>query len=249
MRTAFAISASFALAASGLAVSVAAQKPSSAISTAVSDAGRPAADTARDIHRKPAEIVAFAGVKPGDKVAEMMPGGGYYTRILAKTVGPKGHIYALVPTGFANRPGGLDALNALAAQYGNVTIVPTDLASFKLDTPVDVVWTTENYHDFHNGPTANIAGLNAAAFAALKPGGVYFIEDHAAAAGAGTTTTSTLHRIDPAAVISEVQAAGFKLDAQSTLLANPKDTHELGVRDPSIQGETDKLALRFKKPR
>jgi predicted methyltransferase len=249
VRLAFAFAASLAFATSGLAVSAAAQKASPAISAAVADVGRPAADTARDIHRKPAEIVAFAGVKPGDKVAEMMPGGGYYTRILAKTVGPKGHIYALVPTGFANRPGGLDALNALAAQYGNVTIVPTDLASFKLDTPVDVVWTTENYHDFHNGPTANIAGLNAAAFAALKPGGVYFIEDHAAAAGAGTTTTSTLHRIDPAAVISEAQAAGFKLDAQSTLLANPKDTHELGVRDPSIQGETDKLALRFKKPR
>jgi predicted methyltransferase len=229
-------------------VSAAAQTVSPAISAAVADTQRPAADIARDVHRKPAQIVAFAGVKPGDKVAELMPGGGYYTRILAKTVGPKGHIYALVPTGFANRPGGLDALNALAAQYGNVTVVPTDLANFKLDTPVDVVWTTENYHDFHNGPTANIPGLNAAAFAALKPGGVYFIEDHAAAAGAGTTTTSTLHRIDPAAVTSEVQAAGFKLDGQSTLLANPKDTHELGVRDPSIQGETDKLALRFKKP-
>nr|WP_207785927.1 class I SAM-dependent methyltransferase [Altererythrobacter segetis] len=248
MRLAFAFTASLALATSSLAVSAAAQNVSPAISAAVADTQRPAADTARDVHRKPAQIVAFAGVKPGDKVAELMPGGGYYTRILARTVGPKGHIYALVPTGFANRPGGLDALNALAAQYGNVTVVPTDLANFKLDTPVDVVWTTENYHDFHNGPTANIPGLNAAAFAALKPGGVYFIEDHAAAAGAGTTTTSTLHRIDPAAVTSEVQAAGFKLDAQSTLLANPKDTHELGVRDPSIQGETDKLALRFKKP-
>lgn len=249
MKYAFALAASLALATSGLAVAVSAQAPSAAIAAAVADPQRPATDTARDVHRKPAQIVAFAGVKPGDKVAEMMPGGGYYTRILAKTVGPKGHIYALVPTGFANRPGAMDALNALAAQYGNVTIVPTDLASFKLDTPVDVVWTTENYHDFHNGPTANIPGLNASAFAALKPGGAYFIEDHAAAAGAGTTTTSTLHRIDPAAVISEVQRAGFKLDAKSSLLANPKDTHELGVRDPSIQGETDKLALRFKKPR
>jgi predicted methyltransferase len=127
-------------------------------------------------------------------------------------------------------------------------VVPTDLAAFKLDTPVDVVWTTENYHDFHNGPTANIAGLNAAAFAALKPGGVYFIEDHAAAPGTGTTTTSTLHRIDPAAVISEAQAAGFTLGAQSKLLANPEDAHDKAVFDPTIRGETDKLALRFKKP-
>ena len=248
MKHAFAYAASLALATSGLAVSVWAQTPSSAVSAAVADAQRPAADTARDAARKPAQIVAFAGIMAGDKVAELMPGGGYYTRILAKTVGPKGHIYALVPTGFANRPGGLDALNALAAQYGNVTVVPADLASFKLDTPVDVVWTTENYHDFHNGPTANIAGLNAAAFAALKPGRIYFIEDHAAAAGTGVTATSTLHRIDPAAVVSEAQAAGFKLDARSDLLANPADAHDKPVFDPSIRGETDKLALRFKKP-
>ena len=248
MKHAFAYAASLALATSGLAVSAWAQTPSKAVSAAVADAQRPAADTARDAARKPAQIVAFAGIKAGDKVAELMPGGGYYTRILAKTVGPKGHIYALVPTGFANRPGGLDALNALAAQYGNVTVVPADLASFKLDTPVDVVWTTENYHDFHNGPTANIAGLNAAAFAALKPGGIYFIEDHAAAAGTGVTATSRLHRIDPAAVVSEAQAAGFKLDARSDLLANPADAHDKPVFDPSIRGETDKLALRFKKP-
>jgi len=248
MRHAFTFAASLAFATAGLAADALAQNPSRAASAAVADSQRPAADTARDAARKPAQIVAFAGVKSGDMVAELMPGGGYYTRILAKTVGPKGHIYALVPTGFANRPGGLDALNALAAQYGNVTIVPTDLASFRLDTPVDVVWTTENYHDFHNGPTANIPGLNAAAFAALKPGGVYFIEDHAAAAGSGVTATSTLHRIDPAAVISEAQAAGFKLEARSTLLANPADAHDKAVFDPAIRGETDKLALRFKKP-
>jgi predicted methyltransferase len=248
VRHAFALAASLALATSGLAAGAPAQNASSAISAAVADSLRPATDTARDVHRKPAEIVAFAGVKPGDKVAEMFPGGGYYTRILAKTVGPKGHVYALVPAGFANRPGALDAINALAKQYGNVTVMPADLSAFKLPEPVDLVWTTENYHDFHNGPTANVAGLNGAVFAALKPGGTYFVEDHAAAAGAPLTTTSTLHRIDPATAISEIEAAGFKLDAQSKALANPKDTKELGVRDPSIQGETEKFALRFKKP-
>jgi predicted methyltransferase len=249
VRHPFAFAASLALATAGLAVGASAQKPSAAITAAVADPARPATDTARDASRKPAEIVAFAGVKPGDKVAEMMPGGGYFTRILAKTVGPKGHIYALVPTGFANRPGGLDALNALAAQYGNVTVVATDLAAFKVPEPVDVVWTSENYHDFHNGPTANIAGLNKAAFDALKPGGVYYIEDHAAAAGSGVTATSTLHRIDPAAAISEVEAAGFKLDGQSKALANAGDAHDKPVFDPSVRGKTDKFALRFKKPR
>jgi predicted methyltransferase len=250
VRKAFAVAAALTLATSGLALGAAASaKESPAIAAAVADSARPAADTARDANRKPAEIVAFAGVKPDDKVAELMPGGGYFTRILAKTVGPKGHIYALVPTGFANRPGALDGLNALAKQYGNVTVVPTDLAAFKVPEPVDVVWTSENYHDFHNGPTANIPGLNAAAFAALKPGGVYYIEDHAAAAGADLSTTSTLHRIDPATAISEVEKAGFKLDGRSAALANPADPHTAGVRDPSVQGKTDKFALRFRKPR
>jgi predicted methyltransferase len=249
VRYAVSLAAALALATSGLAVGASAQQPSSAIAAAVADSARPATDTARDASRKPAEIVAFVGVKPGDKVAEMMPGGGYFTRILAKTVGPNGHVYALVPTGFANRPGALDGLNALARQYGNVTVVTTDLAEFKVPEPVDVVWTSENYHDFHNGPNANIAGLNAAAFAALKPGGVYYVEDHAAAAGSGTTATSTLHRIDPAAAISEVEAAGFKLDGRSTALANAGDVHDKPVFDPSVRGKTDKFALKFRKPR
>jgi predicted methyltransferase len=248
MRHALTFAAALALTSAGLAVSASAQDATAAITAAVADPMRPAADTARDANRKPAQILAFAGVKPGDTVVELMPGGGYFTRILAKTVGPKGHVYGVVPTGFANRPGAMDALNALAAQYPNVTITATDLSSFKVPQPADVVWTSENYHDFHNGPTANIAGLNAAAFAALKPGGVYYVEDHAAAKGAGVTTTSTLHRIDPAAAISEVEAAGFKLDGQSDLLANPADPHDKAVFDPSIRGKTDKFALRFKKP-
>jgi len=248
MRHAMTFAAAFALTTAGLAISAAAQDATAAITAAVADPMRPAADTARDANRKPAQILAFVGVKPGDTVVELMPGGGYFTRILAKTVGPKGHVYGVVPSGFANRPGAMDALNALAAQYPNVTITATDLSSFKVPQPADVVWTSENYHDFHNGPTANIPGLNAAAFAALKPGGVYYIEDHAAAKGAGVTTTSTLHRIDPAATISEVEAAGFKLDGQSDLLANPNDPHDKAVFDPSIRGKTDKFALRFKKP-
>jgi predicted methyltransferase len=225
-----------------------AQGSSDPIAAAVADPGRPAADTARDADRKPAQIVAFAGVKPGDKVAELIPGGGYYTRILAKAVGPKGHLYAIVPTIFSTRPGGLDGINAIAKDYGNVTVVVADMDKFSVPEPVDLVWTSENYHDLHNGPNANVAADNAAVFDALTPGGTYYVEDHAAAAGAGATVTSTLHRIEPAAAISEIEAAGFKLDGQSTLLADPADTHDKPVFDPSIRGKTDKFALRFKKP-
>ncbi len=222
--------------------------PGAAVTAAVADAQRPAADTARDPARKPAQIVAFAGVKPGDVVAELLPGGGYYTRILAGTVGPQGHVYAVVPAAFAQRPGGLDSLNALAQQYGNVTVVTADLAELSLPKPVDLVWTTENYHDLHNGPSANVAGVNAAVFQALKPGGIYFVEDHSAAPGTGTSATQTLHRIDPAAVKEEVTAVGFTFDAESSVLANPGDPKTVGVRDASVQGETEKFAIRFRKP-
>lgn len=249
MKYPLAFAAALALGTAGLAVGAYAQDATAAITAAVADPLRPAADTMRDAARKPAQVVAFAGVKPGDTVVELMPGGGYYTRILAKTVGAKGHVYSLVPTAFANRPGALDKLNELAGQYGNVSIVTTDLSNFTVPKPADVVWTTENYHDFHNGPNANIAGLDKSALNALKPGGVFYVEDHAAAKGAGTTVTSTLHRIDPAAAISEIEAAGFKLDAQSDLLANPSDTHDKAVFDPSIRGETDKFMLKFRKPR
>jgi predicted methyltransferase len=246
MRRITRIAAIVGLALGGTAVLAQAEIPQ-AIAAAVTDAARPDADKARDAARKPAEIVAFAGVRPGDKVAEFLPGGGYYTRILARAVGPEGHVYALVPAGFAQRPGGLDALNALAAQYGNVTVVATDLTNFTLPEPVDLAWTSENYHDMHNGPTPSFAGVNEATFRALKPGGIYFVEDHAAAAGAGTSVTSTLHRIEPAAAIEEVTAAGFALEAQSDVLANPGDPKTVGVRDPSVQGETEKFALRFRK--
>lgn len=213
------------------------------ITAAVISPARPEADVARDAARKPAEIVAFSGVQRGDVVAEIAPGGGYYTRILAQTVGPEGRVYALVPAFFANRPGGLDGINALAAQYPNVEVLVVEgYDSMVLPQPVDLVWTTENYHDLANG---NIAGANAAVFAALRPGGIYFVEDHSAP-GTGTSATSTLHRIDPAAVIEQVTAAGFVLEAESALLHNPADPHTANPRE--LGGFSDKFALRFRRP-
>ncbi len=225
----------------GSAAFAQAQEPSPAISSAVADTARPAADRARDALRKPAEIVAFAGVKPGDKIAEIAPGGGYYTRILSKAVGPQGKVYALMPAFFANRPGGLDAINALAEQYGNVEVVVIDYAATELPEPVDLVWTTENYHDLANG---DIATVNGWVFDALKPGGIYFVEDHSAP-GTGTSATNTLHRIDPEAVKQQVTAAGFTLEAESDLLHNPNDPHDVNPRE--AEPTSDKFALRFRK--
>lgn len=217
-----------------------------AIASAVADSRRPAADTARDAARKPAETLLFAGVKPGMTIAEVAPGGGYYTRLLAAAVGPTGKVYALMPAAFANRPGGLDGINAIAAAYPNVQVVVADYASLQLPTPADLAWTTENYHDLANGPEGTIPTFLAGIHKNLKPGGLFFIEDHSAP-GTGLSATRTLHRIDPAAVKSALAAAGFRLDAESNHMANPADNHTLSVQDPGIRGETDKFALRFKR--
>ena len=241
MRRITGVVAAIGLAAAGVPA-LAQSGASEAIAAAVASPKRPEADRARDPLRKPAEIVAFAGIEPGDVVAEIAPGGGYYTRVLAASVGEEGKVYALMPGFFANRPGGLDGINALAEQYGNVEVVVVDYAATKLPEPVDLVWTTENYHDMANG---DIGAVNAWAFAALKPGGIYFVEDHSAP-GTGLSATSTLNRIDPAAVIEQVTAAGFVLDAESDLLHNPDDPHDVSPRE--VQPTSDKFALRFRKP-
>ncbi|MFB0611605.1 class I SAM-dependent methyltransferase [Aurantiacibacter poecillastricola] len=213
------------------------------IMAAVVSPARPAEDVARDEARKPEQIVAFSGVQRGDVVAEIAPGGGYYTRILAQTVAEEGTVYALMPAFFANRPGGLDTINAIAEQYGNVEVVVVEgYDAINLPQQVDLVWTTENYHDLANN---DIAPINAEVNRILKPGGIYFVEDHAAP-GTGTSATSTLHRIDPATVREQVIAAGFTLEAESDVLRNPADPHDVSPGD--FDGVSDKFAYRFRKP-
>lgn len=244
MKRALAISIAAALLASGSIAHADHHAGSAeAIAAAVADSRRPANDTARDAERKPAETVAFAGVRPGMTIAEIAPGGGYYTRLLAAAVGPQGKVYALVPSFFASRPGGLDGINAIAAQYGNVEVVVVQgYDTLSLPQPVDLVWTTENYHDLANG---NIATVNAAMLNVLKPGGIYFVEDHEAP-GTGLSATSTLHRIDPMAVIGQVTSAGFVLEATSDHLDNPNDAHTANPRE--VEPTSDKFALRFRRP-
>ncbi len=237
-----------ALSAAFFAAPACAQSVPPAVAAAVSDKGRPEADTKRDADRKPAQSVAFAGVKPGDTVLELLAFGGYYTRILAKTVGAKGHVYATMPdTLLASRPAMGDALKAIAADpaYGNVTMLPEPNATPSAPVPVDVVWTSDNYHDLHNpGPFgADLAGVNKAVFAALKPGGTYIVIDHASAPGSGLTQTGTLHRIDPEVVKKEVTAAGFTFVAASDVLHRANEDFTAKASDADEQ-----FTFKFRKP-
>jgi predicted methyltransferase len=244
-----------ALLGSAGAAGAAAGKVPAYIAAAVADAGRPAEDKQRDENRKPGETLAFAGIKPGEKVAELVPSRGYFTRILSKAVGPKGHVYALSPPRRANAaadsPDPAAATTALAADpaYSNLSVQVAPLAKIAPPEPVDVVFTAQNYHDVHNVPDVDMLAFNKSIFDALKPGGSYVIIDHTAAAGSGARDTSTLHRIDPEIVKQEVTAAGFKLAGESKVLANPADDHTLKVFDPAIRGKTDQFVLKFTKPK
>ena len=226
---------------------IAGARTSPAIMAAVADPTRPDADRARDANRKPAEVLAFAGVRPGMVVAELGSGGGYYTRLLAKAVGPRGKVYAIVTAAQVARPNGLAALSAITAAYPNVSIVNVaDYAHLTLPVKADLFWTTENYHDFHNGPTANIAAMDHAVYDALKLGGIFYVEDHSAAPGAGLAVTSTVHRMDEDVAKQELMAAGFKLAAEGDLLRNPSD-NRAGSNSESGHFATDRFMLRMKK--
>ncbi len=220
---------------------------------ATTPGSRPAADIAADAHRHPSQVTAFASVKPGYTVIEMIPGGGYYTRLLSAAVGPTGKVFAVVPSEVAKmKPEAVTSERALAAEpgYGNVTVVVEGLGAITDQGPADVVWTTQNYHDLHNEhvPAGTALAVDKAVVAALKPGGVYLVEDHVAAAGAGAGVASTLHRIEPAFARAEIEQAGLRFDGSSTVVANPADPHTVIVFDPSIRGRTDQFVFRFRKP-
>jgi predicted methyltransferase len=224
------------------------------ITAAVADGNRPDTDKQRDANRKPVDTLAFLGVKPGEKVGELIPGGGYFTRLLSKAVGPKGHVYALVPERPANAPADMPDLaarvKAIAADpnYSNVSVVVAPLGTLAPPEAVDLVFTAQNYHDLHNFPV-DVVAFNKSIFKSLKPGGLYVVLDHSAEPGSGLRDTNTLHRIDPNVVKQEVTAAGFQFVGSSDILANSADTRTGKVFDPAIRGKTDQFILKFRKPK
>lgn len=213
-----------------------------------------AADLAKDAKRKGPEIVAFARVKPGQKVVDLIPGGGYFTRLFSLSVGPTGRVYAIWPNEYdkESHPDS-DVMRKMAASapFTNVKVITQPAAAFSAPEPVDLVFTSQNYHDYPDkfmGPT-DPALLNKAVFRALKPGGLYVIIDHRAGSGTSLTKTESLHRIDVETVKSQVKAAGFVLDGESKLLANPNDRLDVIVFAPAVRGNTDQFILRFRKPK
>jgi len=234
-------------------IGAAAQQIPDYVVKAVADPNRPQADTSRDFRRATAESMAFATVKPGDKVLDIDPGSGFASRIFSKIVGDQGHIYALVsPDNLKARPEAYETLKKTAANPaygGNITVKVQSLNDFSLPEPVDVAWIVHDYHPKKfAGATTDTLKMNKAVFAALRKGGVYYISDHSGAKGTGASQAEKLNRIEPALVRAEAEAAGFVFDGESAALANPKDNHTLHTRDKAIVGFTDQFMYRFRKP-
>jgi len=221
------------------------------IKAAIADPARPADEVARDADRKPAEMLVFAKIKPGAKVMDLIPGGGYFTRLFAKAVGTQGWVYAYQPSDLdAFAKGKPPKIIATVAAYSNASVIHAPVNNLTAPELLDVVWTAQNYHDLKDDffKPADTALVNKAVFNALKPGGLYIVLDHSADNGSGIRDTNTLHRIDPAVVKQEVVAAGFEFVGESKVLRNPADPKTANVFDKSIRGHTDQFIYKFRKP-
>ncbi len=218
---------------------------SAAVRKAIENPARSAEHKARDANRKPAEVLALSGVKPGDKVVEFASFGQYFTTLLSDVVGPNGAVYMYDLPYTEKRAG--DASRAFVAAHPNAKYEIIDYNKVELPQNVDSVWNVLYYHDL---PLNDIdtATLNAKIFKALKPGGTFFVIDHNARPGSGMEDTKKLHRIDPAVIRAEVAKAGFQLAQESKLLAHPADDHSKGPFDPSLRGLTDQTIFVFRKP-
>ncbi len=208
---------------------------------------RPAEDKARDEARKPIETIQFLGIKPGMKVMDVIAAGGWFTEVLSAAVGPSGKVYSQNPDFFVNRQGFVEAEKERNDRLGNVMAVHGEIPSAGLNGQLDAAITAMNLHDIYNGQGGEQAavGFVKGVYDALKPGGVFGVIDHRGIAG---QDNAQFHRIQLEQAKDVLTKAGFKIEAESSILANPADDHTKGVRDPSVRGHTDQFLLRARKP-
>jgi predicted methyltransferase len=225
------------------------------IGGAIAEDDRSDDDRKLDPGRKPGEVLAFFKVAPGQKIGELFAGTGYTTELIARTLGESGKLWAQnskeIMDMFARKP--------LTERFAKPALKNTVLVEQPPETPfppdvkdLDAVICVLNYHDFV-GLNVDRAKMNAAVFAALKPGGIYGIVDHSGAAGSGVRDVKTLHRIDEEVVKQEITAAGFKLDGESNVLRNPDDKRDWNpspkaATEAGKRGTSDRFVLRFVKP-
>jgi predicted methyltransferase len=243
-----------------MAVPAAAKAPARGaadVAAGVAAPGRPKAATDLDEVRKPAEVLRFMGLKKGDRVLDYFTGTGYYADIIAKAVGPAGHVVGWNSAGFGRNERVVNALKDIKARNPNTAFYssPTTAIAFAPNS-FDFALLHLVYHDAYwesaqfGLPRIDPNTVVQAIWSAVKPGGTVAVIDHVATAGGDTReVVEKLHRIDPATVRADFERAGFVLEEQSDLLRVPADDRSKNVFDPSIRGKTDRFVYRFRKPR
>ena len=205
----------------------------------VASPDRSDADRKNDLRRKPAEMLAFIGVREGMVALDVSAGGGYTSELIARAVGATGRVYGQTRAADPRR-------RLAERKRDNIIAV---VRPFEDPAPpgvaFDLVTLMFNYHDFgHMG--VDRAQANRAIFAALKPGGIYVIADHSGRPGTGISESNTLHRIEESFLRREVEAAGFRLAAEGKFLRNPNDPRDRETPDPPQP--KDEFVLKFIKP-
>ncbi len=224
------------------------------VRAAVAAPNRSDADRALDAGRKPAETLAFFGIHPGARVAELGAGGGYTSELLARVVGPTGRVWGQNSTflleRFAEKPWSERLATPALANVVRLDR-PFDDPFPEDVTNLDAVLIVLFYHDTV-WQKVDRARMNQAVFRALRPGGIYGVIDHAAAAGRGSLDVETLHRIEESVVVREIEAAGFKLVGAAAFLRNPDDAHDWNDSPRAAaerRGTSDRFVLHFEKPK
>ena len=254
MRTFNALAVSLALIAVPAATTSAAASP--AIAAAVAAKDRNPDNVKLDEGRKPAQVLAFLGLKPGMKVLDLFGGNAYWAEIMAPAVGPKGHDTVWEPTQFYNDKTKA-SFEAFAAKHPNVSITVSPFEAPDLPKNyADLVILNDNYHDtyWQNAkykiPQMDPNAFLKAVYESMKPGAAIGVIDHVANPNADTrATVEKYHRIDPNVVKADFKRAGFVFVKSSDVLRNPADDHSLLVFDPKVRGKTDRFVFVFKKPR
>ena len=221
------------------------------IAEAIASSNRPIADKLRDTGRRPAEIMSFFDVRPGDMVAELITGGGYYASILSGIVGDSGKVYGHANDWFMGRQkAGSPLLKRIASgHYSNVEEVVFELEDIALPVGgMDAIFVFLIYHDAVGAFQTDRVRMNKGIYAALKPGGIYGVIDHHSSPGLGISDTTKNHRIERHVVVEEIIAAGFDFDEETDLLENLNDPLDVSVFNPSVRGNTHRMVLKFRKP-
>jgi predicted methyltransferase len=226
--------------------------PAITTAQAIADPRRPAEDIALDAQRQGAAVLDLANIQPGWKVADIMQGAGYFTRLFIAKTGETGKVYAWSPDEFMKAKPVLygDSLDILQKAYPTqIVTMRSAFEDLAFPEKLDMIFTSQNYHDLHlNKFPAELAEhMNRKVFDSLKPGGIYVVIDHVANPDTADAP-NTVHRIDPAVLRREIEAAGFVFDGDSSALRKPADDHTLMVMNPAIRGKTDQIIYRFRKP-